>query len=184
MKLHFPLVLAGLASLAQASPNPATAGSEAIAEASAKLIAALTAAIAKDGSAGAIGVCKERAPAIAAAVGKARGVTLRRATEKPRNPKNAATADEKTLLAAFSAALERKEPPKTRTITHRDGTTTFHAPIILSNPLCLQCHGSPERDITPMTLQAIRKIYPDDQATGYKSGDLRGLWIVAFPAKP
>ncbi len=178
------LCLATSACLAQAKPGPVKAGPEIIAEASAKLIAALTEAIAKDGPASAIGVCSQRAPEIAITVGKAHGVTLRRASEKPRNPKNDATDAEKILLTAFAADLEKKQPPKPQSVTNPDQGTTVFAPIVISNPLCLQCHGAPDQDIAPPTLAAIRKLYPGDKATGYKTGDLRGLWSVTFPAKP
>jgi hypothetical protein len=67
-------------------------------------------------------------------------------------------------------------------VTNPDGSTTFYAPIVIANPLCLQCHGTPEKDIAPATLEAIQKHYPKDQATGYQLGDLRGLWSVTFPA--
>jgi hypothetical protein len=33
-------------------------------------------------------------------------------------------------------------------------------------------------------LTAIRKLYPEDRATGYKTGDLRGAWAVTFDPKP
>jgi hypothetical protein len=86
------------------------------------------------------------------------------------------------LLAAFTADLEQKQPPMPRSVTHPDQGTTLLAPIVISNPLCLQCHGAPDAEIAPATLAAIRKLYPDDKATGYRSGDLRGLWSVTFPA--
>ena len=182
-----PLLLLGLATSAgfsQTRPDPTKVGPQIIAEASGKLITALTEAIAKDGTASAIRVCFERAPAIAVEVGKSHGVTLRRASEKPRNPKNTANEAEKILLATFAADIQKNETPKPQTKTHLDGTTTFFAPIVISNPLCLQCHGAPDRDIAPLTLTAIRKPYPDDKATGYKVGDLRGLWSVTFPSSP
>jgi hypothetical protein len=182
-----PLLQLGLATsvgFSQANPDPAKAAPEIIAEASGKLITALTEAIAKDGIASATSVCSERAPAIAVEVGKAHGVTLRRASEKPRNPKNAANDAEKILLAAFTAAIEKSEVPKNQTKTHVDGTATFFAPIVIANPLCLQCHGTAERDIAPLTRTAIKRLYPDDKATGYKIGDLRGLWSVTFPSSP
>ncbi|MEX1114566.1 MAG: DUF3365 domain-containing protein [Akkermansiaceae bacterium] len=182
MKAFYLLALATSSCFAEAKPRPAELGPEIIAEASAKLIAALTDAIAKDGAASAIAVCSERAPEIAAEVGKTHGVTVRRASEKPRNSKNAATDTEKKLLAAFAADLQKKQPPKPQFITDPDQSTTLFAPIVISNPLCLQCHGAPDRDIAPTTLTAIQKLYPADKATGYKSGDLRGLWSVTFPA--
>lgn len=70
-----------------------------------------------------------------------------------------------------------------QTITNVDGSTSFIAPIVLGNPLCLQCHGTPGEDIDPETLASIQKFYPNDKATGFKLGDLRGLWRITFPAK-
>lgn len=167
---------------ARQEKDPATEGPKIIAEALAKLTAELTTAITKDGTAKAIEVCSVRAPHIAGEVGKSHEVALRRASTKPRNPKSTATEAEQAILAAFGLALEKKEAPKPQTITHPDGSVTFHAPIVIANPLCLQCHGNSEKDITPATLTAIQAAYPKDQATGYQLGDLRGLWSVTFPA--
>lgn len=178
------LLLCLSACLAHAKPDPAKAGPEIIAEASTKLIAALTEAIAKDGAAAAIGVCSERAPEIAAEVGLAHGVTLRRASEKPRNPNNAATDAEKILLAAFAADLENGKKPEPGVVTNSDGAVVFQAPIIIPSALCLQCHGDTKIDVAPGTLTAIQKLYPDDKATGYKIGDLRGAWSVIFNQEP
>ena len=85
-------------------------------------------------------------------------------------------------LEAFMAALAKGEAPKPQVITNADGIRDFLAPIVLGNPLCLQCHGTPGKDIAPETLAAIQKLYPDDKATGFKLGDLRGLWRITFPS--
>jgi len=181
-----PLLLATLiasSASARQEKDPATEGPRIIAEAFARLTAELTAAIARNGTVKALEVCSVRAPQIAAETGKNNGVALRRATTRPRNPKNAANESEQAILAAFAAALIQKEAPKPQTVIHSDGGVTFHAPIVISNPLCLQCHGSTDKDIAPATLEAIQKHYPKDRATGYKPGDLRGLWSVTFPAE-
>jgi len=166
------------------APAPAEAGPRIVAEAFGRLSTALGEAIAKQGAAGALSVCSEQAPAIAADLGKAHGITLRRATEKPRNPKNAADPTERDILAGFAKALKDKQPLQSKTVTQADGRTTYFAPIVIPAPLCLQCHGTPGRDIAPATRQALQKLYPTDQATGYKTGDLRGVWSVTFPARP
>jgi hypothetical protein len=85
-------------------------------------------------------------------------------------------------MEVFLAALENQENPNPQVITHADGSRDFLAPIVLGNPLCLQCHGTPGKDIGPETLAAIKKIYPEDKAIGYQLGDLRGLWRITFPA--
>lgn len=170
--------------IAGAKADPAKDGPAITAEASGKLIAALTAAIAEDGPHGAIGVCSEKAPGIAEVVGKAHGVTLRRVTDKPRNPANAASEAEREILAAFALDMKNGKAPEPETIKNPEVGTTFLAPIVIPGPLCLQCHGDPAGDIAPETLTSIRKLYPEDKATGYKPGDLRGAWKVTFDPKP
>lgn len=163
-------------------PVPAEAGPKIIGEAFTKLSATLTTAIAKDGVANALPVCSEMAPQIAAQVAQANGVKLRRASSKPRNAKNAADAAEEAVLAAFAASLQKQESPKPNTVANPDGSVHFYAPILLAAPVCLQCHGNPDKDIAPATMAAIKKLYPEDKATGFQLGDLRGLWRVTFPA--
>jgi hypothetical protein len=183
MKHLLLLPLLSLAAFAQTMPDPAVEGPKITAEAFAKLSGALGEAMAKGGPATALSVCREKAPQITKEVAAAHGVTLRRATHKPRNPKNAVDEIEKAALEAFMAALAKKEAPKAQVITNADGSRAFLAPIVLGNPLCLQCHGTPNQDIAPETLAAIQKLYPDDKAIGFKLGDLRGLWRITFPAK-
>ena len=71
---------------------------------------------------------------------------------------------EKAVLETFAAALAKNEVPKPQTISNQDGSKSFFAPIVLANPLCLQCHGTPEKDVASDTLSAIQKLYPDDKA--------------------
>lgn len=177
-------LFAAAAALAQSpldeatKPDLAVVGPKVVAETFANLSAALGEAIAKEGPAGALKVCSEKAPAIASEVGRRHGVTVRRAAIRARNAANVADERERIVLAEFGAMLAKKEMPKARTIPEGDGSQTFMAPIVLGNPLCLQCHGVPGKDIAPGTLEAIRKLYPADQATGFRMGDLRGLWSV------
>jgi hypothetical protein len=48
--------------------------------------------------------------------------------------------------------------------------------------MCLNCHGEPDKDIKPENLALIRRLYPQDQATGFQLGELRGAWRIDFPA--
>jgi hypothetical protein len=42
---------------------------------------------------------------------------------------------------------------------------------------CLMCHG-PEEQIVPEIKAQLAKLYPDDRATGFEEGELRGwFWI-------
>lgn len=181
--LLFPCLFGGAAS-AGSPVDPAEAGPKIVAEAFGRLSGALAEAVADGGPAPALSVCSEKAPAIAKEVAALHGVTLRRAALRARNPMNRADAEEKAVLESFAAAIGKKEAPQPRVVGHADGSRSFYAPIVLQNALCLQCHGAPEREIAPATLEAIRKRYPDDEATGYALGDLRGLWKVTFAASP
>ncbi len=182
MKRLLLIPILTLTVFAQTKPDPAEEGPKIVAEAFGRLNGALAEAIAKEGPAKALSVCSEKAPQIAKEVAAAYGVTLRRATNKPRNPKNAADEVEKAAMELFLAALQNQETPNPQVITNADGSRDFLAPIVLGNPLCLQCHGAPSKDIGPETLAAIRKLYPDDKATGFQLGDLRGLWRITFPS--
>jgi hypothetical protein len=158
------LLIALLPSLAfgQKARDPAVEGPKIIAEATAKLSGVLGEAIGKSGPVGALCISSEKAPLIAEEIALAHGVTLRRATHKPRNPKNAANETEKGVLETFMAALIKKEAPKPQVITDTNGSRAL---------------------LAPETLAAIQKLYPDDQATGFQLGDLRRLWRMTFPAK-
>lgn len=168
------------------APNRDADGKRLVAEASALLVKNLAEAIAKDGVPGAIGFCSEKALPLTASVGGDSGATLRRVTHKARNPKNKADAAELEILNAFRDTLKAGKAPEPQLRKQADGTETFFAPIVLSNPLCLKCHGTPGTDIDAATLAALRKLYPQDEATGFQLGELRGMWRVDWkkPAAP
>lgn len=179
--MKIPILFLAVSVLAaEEAPDPFVAGPKIVAEAFGELSAALGAALADGGADRALPVCRERAPEIATTVAGRHGVKLRRATLKPRNPQNAATEDERKVLAGFAAALAQGETPRPVVHSEADGRRTFFAPIVLANPLCLQCHGQPGSEVKEATQAALRVHYPDDRATGYKLGELRGLWRVTF----
>lgn len=181
MRVFSLFLLLAVPTLAAGEPtDPLVAGPKIVAEAFGQLSAALGAAVADGGPSKALAICSERAPVITARVAEANGVKLGRASAKPRNPGNSATEDERNVLAEFAAALAKGETPRPVVRSAPDGSRTFFAPIVLANPLCLQCHGKPGADITEATQAAIRATYPEDRATGYKLGELRGLWRVTF----
>jgi hypothetical protein len=155
-------------------------GKRITAEAFALLSKNLAEAIAKDGVPGAIGFCSEKALPLTASV----DANLRRVSHKARNPKNKADATELEILNAYRAAMKAGKAPEPQFRKHADGSETFFAPIVLANPLCLKCHGTPGTDIDAQTLAALRRLYPQDEATGFKLGELRGLWRVDFGPAP
>lgn len=175
---HIPILLmiGSLAGLA-AEPDRLAEGKRLVAEATALLGKNLAEAIAKDGAPGAIGFCSEKALPLTASV----DASLRRVSHKARNPKNKADAADLEVLSVFRDALKAGKAPEPQVRAQADGTASFFAPIVLANPLCLKCHGEPGKDIDDATLAALRKLYPHDEATGFKPGELRGMWRVDSP---
>ncbi len=140
----------------------------------------LARALAAGGVTNALPYCSERAYPLTELVAATNQVRLRRITHRPRNPTNAPAAGELAVLRGFQLALERGETPAPMVRATSSNTVVFFSPIVITNPLCLQCHGVVDRDILPETASLLQRLYPQDQATGFKLGDLRGAWRVEF----
>jgi len=140
----------------------------------------LIAASKNEGFTNALEFCSIHAIPLTQAVSTNERVFLRRVAIRTRNPENKPDGTESQVLAGFAEQLKRGEPPSPVVQTDRYQDRYFE-PIIINNPLCLNCHGTPGGQIKPETLAIIRKLYPDDTATGFAMGDLRGMWSVIFP---
>lgn len=133
----------------------------------------------------AIRVCSERAPAIAAGVSEASGATVGRSALRYRNPDNAPGDWQQRGLESLAARIAAGEDPATMEFTEvvtADGVTErrWMKPIMTA-PLCLVCHGAA---LAPEVAAAIAERYPEDRATGFASGDLRGAFHVAWRESP
>lgn len=137
-----------------------------------ELMSTLMGELGKGGPAGAIHVCKEEAPRIAAETSKQLGVKIGRTSWKLRNPQNSAPAWAVELLA--------DRPTEPRATAGPDGALGVMLPIKVSAP-CLSCHG-PADAISDAVREALSKDYPEDEATGFASGDLRGWFWIEVPA--
>ncbi|MBX2803414.1 MAG: DUF3365 domain-containing protein [Myxococcales bacterium] len=127
--------------------------------------------IQSDGPAAAVNVCAGEAPGIAQAVGETHGVVIGRTSTQLRNPSNTAPD------WAVSALADQPTEPTFVEINRRDLGALY--PILLLKP-CLACHGA-EESLDQTVLDALATNYPDDQATGYAEGDLRGHFWVEVP---
>jgi hypothetical protein len=105
--------------------------------------------------------------------------SVKRATLKPRNPGNRADKFEEVQIRYFQKMIDSNQTLKSKLVAENTGKVHFFKPIILQ-PLCLGCHGDPTKEINEKTLTAIQKNYPQDEATGYATGDLRGVWHLTF----
>lgn len=136
------------------------------------LLQNVSSAIQKGGTSYAVDFCNIRAMPLTDAVAGSHQVTIRRVTDKSRNPANALqTATDSLVWEQLKAEQEH------RIVREKDGGIYYYKPIILAMPACMKCHGGKD-DIQESTLKIITRKYPGDQATGYKPGDIRGMWKV------
>ena len=133
----------------------------------------------------AITVCKEIAPEIANQLSIENGWSVSRVTTKTRNSL-LGTADmwERETLAEFEAAAAKGEQyseMKKTAVVDEDGQFYFRymKPLAIK-PVCLTCHGSEEQIPAPVKSELV-KLYPFDQAKGYKEGELRGAVSIKQP---
>jgi hypothetical protein len=141
-----------------------------------ELQAALREGLREGGPEGAIEICRDKAPQIAAAVSP-EGVKMGRTSHRLRNPKNAAPRWVQPLLVDY---LEKGGDRTFRAVRLSDGSVGYVEPIYVQ-PMCLQCHG---REISPAVSEKLGAAYPHDNGKGFDVGDFRGVyWVRVSPSK-
>jgi hypothetical protein len=142
-----------------------------------ELQAALAAAMAEGGPVAAIAVCESSAPAIPEALSVRSGAQITRVAARRRNP-GAGVPDE---VAGLYRELERAPLAQDGTprAVHRasDGGFVYLRAIPMQEQPCAACHGTA---IDPQVAAAIEQAYPDDLATGFRPGELRGAFLVQW----
>jgi Protein of unknown function (DUF3365) len=131
-------------------------------------------AMAAGGPDNAIGICRERTPALARDIGQKHGVLVGRSSHKLRNSNNAPRPWVKAVLDEWLkvSATERKP----RVVPVSNDVVGYVEPIGTQG-LCLTCHGEQVAESIRVKLRAS---YPGDLAIGFKEGELRGaLWAEA-----
>jgi len=154
---------------------------------SSQLRARLQSAMADGGPIAAVAVCHSEAPSIAATVMAEHGVLLGRIAlpGRNRNPAQSAGGWQLAMLVAFQQAVDNSAAGGELVSVARDdlpeGIALRMMRGIITEPGCLACHGS---ELSPDVQDAIAQHYPDDGATGFSVGDLRGALWVEVPASP
>jgi hypothetical protein len=149
-----------------------------------KLLTVLQEEIQKGGAEGAIGVCREKAPAMAKAASEQTGWAIRRVSLKNRNPKAVPDAWEEAVLKDFDKRVATGEKPtsleKGEVVT-LDGKKVYrYMKALPTQDLCLQCHGTPDR-ISPAVQAKLKDLYPNDKAVGYAPAEIRGAITLKKP---
>ena len=149
-----------------------------------KLLAVLQEQIAKGGPESAIEVCQVKAPAMARAASEQTGWNVKRVSLRNRNPKAVPDAWERATLEDFDRRAAAKESPATlerAEVTMENGQAVQrYMRALPTMPLCTQCHGAADK-LSPAVTARLKALYPDDRATGYAVGDIRGAMTLRRP---
>jgi hypothetical protein len=167
-----------------AEPAPTRSKAEVVAvakaaamEAFGRLSGRLGEAMADGGPVRAIPVCAAEAGTLTREVATEHGLEMQRLSDRPRRAGQEALGEDLEVLRAM-----RDEPaPQVEWV--ENGGATVRLPIVLDRALCLKCHGGPD-DIDQETRAVLAELYPQDRATGYRLGDLRGIWRIEVPPLP
>ncbi|PCI32789.1 MAG: hypothetical protein COB60_08780 [Flavobacteriaceae bacterium] len=127
----------------------------------------------------AIPFCNVKAIPLTDEIAKQEYVSIKRVSKRFRNEINKPSSIELGVIEDYKVALENGEMLSPVLLSQPTGKPQFYAPILI-NSKCLVCHGTVGVEVSKATDSLIKSLYPKDLATGYKVGDLRGIWSVQF----
>lgn len=156
-----------------------TKGQEIVKQSFQALSSELSKALQEGGVPNAIGYCHLKASPITDSLSSIHNVQISRISVKNRNIENRATLEDMAILDAYRQQLAEGRPLQAHLEVTKQAIT-FYSPIVIQNAMCLLCHGKPGETMEEENYALIKTKYPDDLATGYQLGDLRGAWKVIF----
>lgn len=170
----------------QAGPTTSTSSEIDIANAKAAIKALadalqteLKAAIQTGGPVAAIEVCNTRALPISQSVSADNGMQVSRVSIKNRSPLNEASTWQAAVLENFeaqkAAGKEVQSLSWTETVLTGNGKEFRFMKAIPTGGVCLACHGVA---LAPEISSKLAQLYPEDKATGFNEGDIRGAFVV------
>ena len=147
-----------------------------------RLGTALRDAVRKGGYADAINTCATQAPAIGESLARPDRRVYRVGTRARNKRLGTPDAVDRRLLDKLAQRPAAEREPAWELERAASGKATglrVARPIRTGADLCLKCHGGPD-DLAPGVRDVLQATYPDDQATGYRLGDLRGAFVVRY----
>ena len=138
----------------------------------------LMGAIQAEGVENAVSFCNVQAIPITDSMSIVNNARIKRVSDKPRNASNRANEKELGYISQFKKQLVNQEEIKP-IVEEQNETINFYFPII-TNAMCLQCHGSLKQELKLSTYEKIKALYPTDEAIGYKIDQVRGIWSIEF----
>lgn len=133
---------------------------------------------------GAIAACNDKAPKMAAAASQNTGWAIRRVSLKNRNPKAVPDAWERAALEDFDRRRAAGESgatlEKAEIVSEGDKRVLRYMKALPTQGICLNCHGAEDK-LKPEVKARLAELYPNDKATGYSEGQIRGALTVKRP---
>jgi hypothetical protein len=142
--------------------------------------------LAKGGFEGAARVCSQQAQALTDELQGPPGSSVRRVSLRFRNPKDQPDPYEAAILREWEARRADgetlpEESAEVLRVASGPRQLRYLKPIVVQ-PMCLSCHGKDEQ-IPAEVREIVQARYPNDLATGYAAGDLRGAISVVMPLR-
>ena len=104
---------------------------------------------------------------------------LSRVSLRNRNPDNAPNAWQTAVLETFEGQKVAGKDVTGLTWSETvdiDGVSEFRfMKAIPTGEVCLKCHGT---TLAPGVVDVLANLYPQDKATGFKQGDIRGAFVA------
>ena len=120
-------------------------------------------------------VCSVKAPEIAKNLSKKTNWQVKRVSLKARNSNAEPDAWERSVLMQFDKRQLLGEPAKKLAKAEIIKNEFRFMKAQGTAPLCLTCHGS---DLSDETKKLLNEYYPNDKATGYSLGQVRGAFSL------
>ncbi len=137
-------------------------------------------AIKAGGPTHAVSFCYNRAMEITDSISLEYQLKIKRLATKNRNPLNAMDENETNLFKGYVINYIGGQGPYETLTWNDEGNPVYYYPIYI-DPVCLNCHGTVGEEINSEVANKIAQLYPEDRATGFQKGNIRGLWAITFP---
>lgn len=149
------------------------------------LVSTLSLKIKEKGIVEAVPFCHEKVSEIAkmSAGDQAHKYDFGRTSHLVRNEKNKPQEWMIPYVEKFKGTTQTKKPKIKFPVIVKlaSGKRAYLEPLYVM-PMCLQCHGD---TLSKEVKAKIKELYPQDKATGFKSGDFRGfIWVKEKEEKP
>ena len=97
-----------------------------------------------------------------------------------RNPQDAPTDTERKILEQYQSQLSSSQELQPMVEVLDEQQILYAKPIVMNNPLCLNCHGTVGTQVSVEANALLNSLYPEDNATKHQLGDLQGIWSITF----